>query len=148
MEAAEDSLHPHTDLLKLAQFLGRLEQLDTYATARPWSVRPLEHDDWGLVRGGPGLPPVATAAMSWWFKAEDRGRAEGPSPIPENAAIIAESRVALHHLLAIARGAQAFQEAKDAFREDPVQGGRDFVQASEKLTHILQVVNKEISHGL
>lgn len=67
----------------------------------PWRVRPLEHDDWGLVRDANGVP-VSTTCMSSHYGLNDCGKPEGPEPIGTNAHFIALARNA--HDVMIRRG--------------------------------------------
>lgn len=65
-------------------------------TPGPWTVRPDEHDDWGLVRAADGYP-VATAGVSArcqpWGQQHARVPrevwAQGPDDVAANARLIA-----------------------------------------------------------
>ena len=70
------------------------------ATKGPWLVRPLEHDDWGIVRGADGKAVCDCAPPGRWERS-DCGKPEGPSPIPENTDFVANSITDLPAALAM-----------------------------------------------
>lgn len=96
-----------------------MSEQKTSHTPGPWSVRPLKHDDWGMVRGADSYPVALCATQG---RGIDEFRAatkygtpeydEGPPEVAANAQLIA----AAPELLAACRKAKRYMDSLNARR--------------------------------